>query len=241
METRSDCTADAVDSPKAPASDDRIPQAWSKVRSILHESGYRFNSRYAQRKHDGVKTDPQETLEYLITVYERTAAMTVKTVTDHESAVACCTELDNFFEKMRKISSKLLRKVFPQESRETFNVLNSELRRRLLPRSEHWKAEAHRLARKVRRTRRSESTPVAVRIMRSAMQQQGLTPPKLAVKILAILRRTRQTKIKVDRTTIYRIVGGKTRNPQPAIRNALIKALQLSPAINRGRRNDRPK
>jgi hypothetical protein len=81
--------------------------------------------------------------------------MAVKTVTDHESAVVCCTELDNFLKKMPSISSRLLREVLPQESPEKINALRFELRRRLLPGSEHWKAEAHRLARKVPRTRGS--------------------------------------------------------------------------------------
>jgi hypothetical protein len=238
--------ADAVDSPEVPPSDDRLIRAWSKFRSSLHESGYRFNSRYAQQKYDGAKADPQEIIEYLGTMYERTAAMAVKTVTDHESAVGCCTQLDIFLKKMLNVSSKLIREVLPQESRGMCKTLSSELRRRLLPRSEHWKAEAHRLARKMQRIRSSsrgkkqtrlgdtqtpasgeECTAVAVRIMQAAMQQQGLNPPKLALKILAILRRAMQSKAKVDRTTVYRIVGGKTKKPQPAIRNALIEALQL--------------
>ena len=67
-----------------------------------------------------------------------------------------------------------------------------------------------------------------LRIMRAAMQQQGLNPPRLAVRILAILRRTKQAKATVDRTTVYRIVAGKTKRPQPGIRNALIEALQLT-------------
>jgi hypothetical protein len=237
--------ADAVDSPEVPPSDDRILRAWSKFRSSLHESGHRFNSRYAQQKYDGVKTDPQETLEYLVTMYERTAAMVVKIVTDHESAVSCCAQLDIFLKKMLNVSSKLIREVNPQESRGMCKTLSSELSRRLLPRSEHWKAEAHKLARKMQRIRHSsrgnkqtglgdtqtpasgeESTGAAVRIMHAAMQQHGLNPPKLAVKIRAILRGTR-SKAKVDRATVYRIVGGKTKKPQPAVRNALIEALQL--------------
>jgi hypothetical protein len=64
--------ADAVHSPEAPPLDDRILRAWSKVRSSLHESGHRFNSRYSQQQCAGVNADPQETLEYLITMYERT-------------------------------------------------------------------------------------------------------------------------------------------------------------------------
>jgi hypothetical protein len=72
-----------------------------------------------------------------------------------------------------------------------------------------------------------ETTSEAVRIMRAAMQQLGLNPPKLAVRMLAIMRRARQTNAKVDRTTVYRLVEGKTKKPQPRLRNALIEALQL--------------
>jgi hypothetical protein len=236
--------ADAVDSPEAPPSDDRILRAWSKVRSSLHESEHRFNSRYAEQYYAGVTADSQETLEYLVTMYERAVAMAVKTVTDHQSAVACCTELDILLKKMLKVSSRLLREVLPKESQEKAGALCSELRRRLLPRSEHWKAEAHRLAQKIQRTRASSlsnkhtargAAPAPAtsetdprRIMRAAMQQQGLNPPKLAVKMLAILRRTRQAKGTVDRTTVYRIIEGKTKRPQPGIINALIEALQLT-------------
>jgi hypothetical protein len=63
--------------------------------------------------------------------------------------------------------------------------------------------------------------------MRAAMQQQGLNPPELAVKMQTILKRTRQAKGTVDLTTVYRIVVGKTSRPHPGIVNALIEALQL--------------
>jgi hypothetical protein len=81
--------ADEVDSLEAPASDDRILRAWAKVRSSLHQSGHRFNSRCAEQHYAGVNADPEEILEYFVTMYERTVAMAVKTVTDHESAIGC--------------------------------------------------------------------------------------------------------------------------------------------------------
>jgi hypothetical protein len=62
--------ADAVDSPEVPPSDDRILRAWSKVRSSLHESEHRFNSRYAEQYYAGGNADPQEILDYFVTMYE---------------------------------------------------------------------------------------------------------------------------------------------------------------------------
>jgi len=236
--------ADAVDSPEVPLSDDRILRAWSKVRSSLHESEHRFNSRYAERYYAGGNADPQEVLDYFVTMYEPAVEMAVKTVTDHESAVACCTELNILLKKTLNVCSRLLREVLPKESPEEVKALCSELRRRLLPRSEHWKAEAHRLAQKIQRTRgtsasdkqtvRGAAPAPAVgevelrRIIRAAMQQQGLNPPRLAVKMQAILKRTRQAKGTVDQTTVYRILAGKTKRPQPGIINALIEALQFT-------------
>ena len=143
---------DEVDFPKVPPSDDRILLAWSKVRSRLHESEHRFNSRYAERYYAGGNADPQEVLDYFVTMYEPAVAMAVKTVTDHESAVACGTELDLLLKKILNICSRLLREVLPKESPEKVKALCSELRRRLLPRSEHWKAEAHKLAQKIPQT-----------------------------------------------------------------------------------------
>ena len=125
--------------------------AWSKVRSRLHESEHRFNSRYAERYYAGGNADPQEVLDYFVTMYEPAVAMAVKTVTDHESAVACGTELDLLLKKILNICSRLLREVLPKESPEKVKALCSELRRRLLPRSEHWKAEAHKLAQRSRK------------------------------------------------------------------------------------------
>jgi aspartokinase len=217
--------ADAVDSPEVPLSDDRILRAWSKVRSSLHESEHRFNSRCAEQHYAGVNADPQEILEYFVTMYERGVAMAVKTVTDHESAVACCAAFDILSKKTLNLCSRYLRTVLPKERPEQVRALSSELRRRLLPRSEHWKAEAHKLAQKIQRTRgsslsnqqmaRESAAPPAItesapcRIMRATMQQQGLNAPQLAVKMQAILKRTRQAKGTVDLTTVYRILEGK--------------------------------
>src|SRR5579864_1944277 len=138
-----------ADSSKAPPSNDKLVREWEEVRSKVHESGHRFNSRYAQLKYSGENIDPQEVLQYLTKTYERTAAMSVKTVTDHDSALGCIKELDAYLKNLLNVSSRLFRQVLPSGSR----ALSSELRRRLLSRSEHWKAEAHKVARSAGRAR----------------------------------------------------------------------------------------
>lgn len=212
--------ADIEDSSEVSPSGPDLRRQWEEFRSRLHESGHRFNFLYARQKDAGENLDPQEALRYLTKTYERTAAMAVNTVTDHESALACVKELDIFLKKMLKMSSRLLREMLPRESRAASEALCSALRRRLLLRSEHWKAEAHKLARK-------ESKPVALRILCAAMGRRGWNEPQLAGKIRANLKRKGETKLKVDRSTVYRILRGKTKKPHPAIRHGLIEALQL--------------
>ena len=68
----------------------------------------------------------------------------------------------------------------------------------------------------------------AVGIMRTAMFRQGLNAPKVATKVRAVLRQRPGQKLKVDRTTIYRILNGKTKRPDPTLRNALIEVLELT-------------
>jgi hypothetical protein len=224
--------------------DDAMLRAWSKVRSILHESGHRFNSRFAQQEYAGLKADPQETIDHFISNYDLAVAMAVKTVTGHESAVDCCTELDILLEKMLNVFSELILVQHPKASQKKLKALRSDLRRHLLPRSEHWKAEAHKFARKIQGEPGSSPSkmqtalgatqpphsakPDALGIMRAAMEQQGLNAPKLAVKTLQILSRRSNWRGKMDRSTIYRILEGKTKRPQPATTLALIEALQLT-------------
>jgi len=233
-------------------SNDKLMKEWEEFRSRLHESEHRFNSRYAQGIRSGRNINPQEYLQHLAKMYERTAAMTVKTVTDHASALECVRELDIYLKESLKLSSQLLREALPRESCNNVRDLTFELHRHLLPRSEHWKAEAYKAARlaerakdRVRNQQRVSSgdhsqapqesglsappkgNSVAQQILRTAMERHGLNPPKLAVKIRAILKRKRHDKPKVDRSTMYRILCGLTKRPNPAIRNGLIEALQL--------------
>jgi hypothetical protein len=69
-------------------------------------------------------------------------------------------------------------------------------------------------------------TPIHLGILEAAMERHGLNPAKVAVKIRPLLKR-KKAALKGDRSTIYRIVKGKTLRPQPAIRNALIEVLEL--------------
>ena len=62
----------------------------------------------------------------------------------------------------------------------------------------------------------------------AAMHRQGLNAPRLALLVGSVLRKRGVTKPKVDRATIYRLVHGKTRRPDPSIRNAVLEVLKLS-------------
>jgi len=68
---------------------------------------------------------------------------------------------------------------------------------------------------------------VAQQILCTAIDRLGLGAPKLAAKIRAILKRKGETKLKVDRSTVYRIVERSTKHPNAAIRASLMEALQL--------------
>jgi len=62
----------------------------------------------------------------------------------------------------------------------------------------------------------------------AAMRRQGLNCPRLAAQVQTVLKRRGVTRIKADRTTIYRLVSGQTRHPDPTIRSAVLEVLKLS-------------
>ena len=69
--------------------------------------------------------------------------------------------------------------------------------------------------------------PGALDFILEAMNHRSLNVPKLATEIRALLRRKRMSRLKADRATIYRIVRGRTKWPNPALRDALIEVLRL--------------
>jgi hypothetical protein len=71
-----------------------------------------------------------------------------------------------------------------------------------------------------------EPASTAVHVIQKAMRDSGLNPATLATKIRPILRREK-SRLKADRSTLYRIAEGITKNPGPALVKALIEALQL--------------
>jgi hypothetical protein len=87
----------------------------------------------------------------------------------------------------------------------------------------------------VQTTGREVTSQDVSRIMKAAMERCGLNPPGLAKRVHEALkadakrRRSAEKPRTVDRSTIYRIVSGKIKTPNPAIRNALIGVLELLP------------
>jgi hypothetical protein len=67
----------------------------------------------------------------------------------------------------------------------------------------------------------------ALECISEAMTQLSLNSPKLTDKVHALLKRKRVTGLKADRTTVFRVVRGNTKWPNPALRDALIEVLQL--------------
>ena len=55
-----------------------------------------------------------------------------------------------------------------------------------------------------------------------------MNAPRIAKRVRAQLKPVHGLKLKVDRTTVYRILHGHTKNPDPAIRKALIEVLKLT-------------
>jgi hypothetical protein len=96
---------DPGEASKTSSSNDRLGPEWEEFCSRLEESGHRFNARYAQRKSVGEDLDPHEAVQYFIQQYERTAALAVKQVKDHESALGCVEGLDDFLKRMLKSNS----------------------------------------------------------------------------------------------------------------------------------------
>jgi hypothetical protein len=68
----------------------------------------------------------------------------------------------------------------------------------------------------------------ALQILNAAAAELSLNPPKLARKVNEFFARKR-LKERVDRTTVYRILSGRTKRPSPATVNALIHLLKLPP------------
>jgi hypothetical protein len=66
-----------------------------------------------------------------------------------------------------------------------------------------------------------------INAMEAAMMQEGWNAPRLAAKVRAVLKSRGITKLKVDRTTIYRLVTGKTKRPDPRIRSVVEAILKL--------------
>jgi hypothetical protein len=77
--------------------------------------------------------------------------------------------------------------------------------------------------------RAAQGNPDPGNELAAAMARNGLNAPQLAHKVRALLQRKGMARIKVDRTTIYRIVQDKTKKPNPAILAAIRDVLN-SPA-----------
>ncbi|PWU03907.1 MAG: hypothetical protein C5B51_17960 [Terriglobia bacterium] len=130
------------------SADDSLSPDWLEYRSKLHERGHRLDEQYAQQKLKGLQGDPEKNLKYLVNLYDAVAKMLTHNVVNHQSAVKAAEELDAFWKPFLSRSLQVIRSRLPREKRAESKDLLQKLRRQLLPRSSHWKAEAHRRARR---------------------------------------------------------------------------------------------
>ena len=77
-------------------------------------------------------------------MYDYFGSITVRTVIDHSSALACSRQLDGCAKRMEKLFPKFLQAGADHIAQDGVRKLGANLYQRLLRRSEHWKAEAHR-------------------------------------------------------------------------------------------------
>jgi hypothetical protein len=63
--------------------------------------------------------------------------------------------------------------------------------------------------------------------VRAAMRREGLNVPRLTAQVRAVLKAGGEKKLKVDRSTIYRLVNGQTKRPNPTIRRVVLDVLKM--------------
>ena len=85
----------------------------------------------------------------------------VHTVKDHSSALACCKGLDACAKKVEKLFPNLLQADDDQITQDVVRKLGAHLHQRLLRRSEHWKAEAHRTHQAVLKKNKPDTSVLA--------------------------------------------------------------------------------
>jgi hypothetical protein len=124
-----------VDSSKLLRPRDPQFEAWQQFLAETHGAGHRYNSK---------SQSPAAKLKYFVKMYAKSGAMMVRTVRDHSSALACGKGLDAGAKNVERFFAKLLQADDDQITQDVVRKLGANLHQRLLRRSEHWKAEAHR-------------------------------------------------------------------------------------------------
>lgn len=87
-----------------------------------------------------------------------------------------------------------------------------------------------------RRARVQRDSPKA-NPLAEAMTREGLNVPQVTAKVRALLNKRGVRRLKIDRSTIYRLVWGLTKHPNPMIRKAVLEVLNLeSPVLSNQRK-----
>jgi len=182
---------------------------WVKYLSTTDEASHRFNSQ---------RPSVRKTADYMARQYSRAAALIIETVTDYASAEQCGQRLDSFAKRVLRMFPKLVSVAVPSHDHLELRKVESQLRERLLRRSEFWKAEAQKAARS--RTEESMAQRAARRqaVLKTLLKRAGIRSDDEWAE---------RAGESMDRNTPRDYRNGKTKELRKATREALAKPLGI--------------
>jgi hypothetical protein len=107
---------------------------WVKFLSTIEEEAHRFNSQ---------RPSSRKTADYLVRHFDATGRAMLETVGDYSSALLCGKVLDDLVLRVLAWFRRWIRAAALPPSKRPSRKVHNDLRKRLMRRAEHWKAEAH--------------------------------------------------------------------------------------------------
>ena len=181
---------------------------WLKFLSSIKDAAHRFNSE---------KRSAAEAADYLVGYFDHTARALLETVGDYASALKCGTELDNLVPEFLAWYRAWVRAAALTRSKPSRKEID-DLRKRLLRRAEHWKAEAH--ATRVPLPKESAK-------QRAERRQRELEPLLRKARITTDDVWAERAGATMDRNTPRDYRTGKTARLRKTTRQALAQALGI--------------
>jgi hypothetical protein len=201
-------------------------KVWENLLVKGEKASARYRSSYARQRHAAIP-DPQTALGLAIEAFEHNRDAQISLVKDYQSAETCERALKGLMDFCLDWFQRWL--VETRQDEAVARGFTTKLRLELLERLNNAKLRALETAEQLLAGKETQVNE-GRRILKAAMESQGLNGPELARKARAVLKKQKigQTK-KVDRSSIYRIVDRTTMNPDPQLKAAIVDILGLSP------------